>query len=196
MGKRTALFSAAILIGQAAAAAGPSWTSDRGRQISQVVFQNYPPRALAAGEEGPVFFEVKLDKDAHPTSCEVTHGSGHPLLDAETCALIVSHAVFNSARDANGHLARETTEGVVNWTIPGHIPAPINYGAVAARGTPEAQVCKRTLRTGTLSSFERTCMTPTEWANQSEEQKRPYEEMQGRKGSTSGDQGCIGPEGC
>jgi hypothetical protein len=37
---------------------------------------------------------------------------------------------------------------------------------------------------GTLSSFEHTCMTPTEWARQSDEQKQPFEEMQGRKGSS------------
>lgn len=195
MGKPTALFAGAILIGQVASASGPNWASDKGRQISEIVFQNYPPRALAAGEEGPVFFEVTLDKDAHPTRCEVTHGSGHPLLDAETCALIVSHAVFNSARDAHGHLVRETTEGVVNWTIPGHAPSPINVSAAAANSRPEPQVCKKTLRTGTLSSFERTCMTPTEWANQSDEQKQPYEELQGKKGSTSG-ASCIGPSGC
>jgi TonB family protein len=196
MGKATTLFAAVVLIGQAAGAAGPSWTSDSGRQISEVVFQNYPPRALAAGEEGPVFFQVTLDKDAHPTSCAVTHGSGHPLLDSETCALIVSHAVFKSARDAQGHLVRETTEGVVNWTLPGHTPAPIYVSAAGASSTPEPQICKKTLRTGTLSSFERTCMTPTEWANQSQEQKQPYEEMQGKKGNTSGDVACIGPSGC
>lgn len=195
MRSATTLFAATIQIGQAAAASGPSWTSDAGRQISEVMFHNYPPRALAAGEEGPVFFEVTLDKDAHPTSCRVTHGSGHPLLDEETCALIVSHAVFKSARDAHGGLVRETTEGVVNWTLPGHTPAPINLGTGGATSRPEPQVCKKTLRTGTLSSFERTCMTPTEWANQSEEQKQPYEEMQGKKGSTSG-VACIGPSGC
>ena len=32
---------------------------------------------------------LALDKDARPTSCKVTHGSGHPLLDEETCDLIV-----------------------------------------------------------------------------------------------------------
>ena len=44
--------------------------------MTQVMFQNYPPRALAAGEQGTVFFVVKLDDKAHPTSCEVTHSSG------------------------------------------------------------------------------------------------------------------------
>ena len=46
------------------------------QQISEVVFKNYPPRALANREQGAVYFVVALDKDAHPTSCQVTHGSG------------------------------------------------------------------------------------------------------------------------
>jgi len=177
---------AGLLVSQSIQPASQS-QSERDRQISEIVFQNYPPRALAAGEEGPVFFTVTLDKDAHPTSCQVTHGSGYPLLDSETCELIVQHAVFNSARDVHGRLVRQTTEGVVNWTLPGHAPAPINFGpaAVAAAAKTEPQICKKTARIGTLSGYERTCMTPTEWVNQSDEQKQPYEELQGRKGSSN-----------
>lgn len=194
MVKSTSLFAASLLITQPALAADQPSKAERDRQISEIVFQNYPPRALAAGEEGPVFFTVTLDKDAHPTSCQVTHGSGHPLLDEETCDLIVQHAVFNSARDADGHLTRQTTEGVVNWTLPGHVPAPINLApaAVSAAKTTEPQICKRTLRVGTLSDYERTCMTPSEWAHQSDEQKQTYEELQGRKGSSK----CPDPALC
>jgi periplasmic protein TonB len=186
MGKATSLFAAALLISQPVFAADQASKAAKDRQISEIVFQNYPPRALAAGEEGPVFFTVTLDKDAHPTSCQVTHGSGHPQLDDETCKLIVQHAVFKSARDANGRLVRETAEGVVNWTIPGHTPAPISSAAsaAAAPANTERQVCKKTLRMGTLADYERTCMTPSQWAHQSDEQKQTYEELQGRKGST------------
>jgi TonB family protein len=184
MGRHLSSFAAALVIAQPVAAAGTPTKAEQNRQLSEIVFQNYPPRALAAGEQGAVFFVVSLDKDAHPTSCEVTHGSGHPLLDAETCQLIVQHAVFSSARDANGRVVKQTTEGVVNWTIPGHAPAPINPILLTGNDKPEKQICKKTLRAGTLSSFEHTCMTPTEWARQSDEQKQPFEEMQGRKGSS------------
>ena len=177
MHKRFSLLTAGLLLAQPALAAD--------RQLHEIVFQNYPPRALAAGEEGPVFFTVTLDKDAHPTTCQVTHGSGYPLLDEETCKLIVQHAVFRAARDANGRVTRQTTEGVVNWTIPGHTPAPINFSPVAAKSKPEPQVCKKNLRAGTLSSVERICMTPTQWARQSDDMKKPYEDMQGKKGFTS-----------
>jgi len=185
MGRNFALLAASALIAQPVMAADSPSKAERDRQLSEIVFQNYPPRALAAGEEGPVFFTVTLDKDAAPISCQVTHGSGHPLLDEETCDLIVQHAVFKSARDANGRLTHETAEGVVNWTIPGHQPQPINLAPQAAKNLPEKQVCKKTVRTGTISGVERTCMTAAQWANQSDEQKRTYAELQGRRGFTS-----------
>jgi len=169
--------------------------SQREQQIREVVFQNYPPRALAAGEQGAVFFIVSLDKDAHPTTCEVTHGSGHPLLDIETCQLIVLHAVFKSARDASGRLVKQRAEGVVNWAIPGREPVSINPVLLTGDAKPEKQVCKKNVRVGTLSAIERICMTPSEWAKQSEQMKEPYAELQGRKGSSAG-VSCIKPSGC
>ena len=185
MGRNFALLAASALIAQPVMAADAPSKAERDRQLSEIVFQNYPPRALAAGEEGPVFFTVTLAKDAAPISCQVTHGSGHPLLDEETCDLIVQHAVFKSARDANGRLTRETAEGVVNWTIPGHQPKPINLTPQAASNLPEKQICKKTVKTGTISGVERTCMTATQWAIQSDEQKQTYSELQGRRGFTS-----------
>src|SRR4051794_2215227 len=56
----------------------------------------YPPRALAAHEQGSVGFSVTIGKDGHPTECNVTKSSGYPLLDQETCQLITLHAEFGS----------------------------------------------------------------------------------------------------
>ena len=188
--------SVALLVAQPALAAeSPTAKAQREQQIREVVFQNYPPRALAAGEQGAVFFIVSLDKDAHPTTCEVTHGSGHPPLDIETCQLIVLHAVFKSVRDASGRLVKQRAEGVVNWTIPGRQPVPINPVLLTGAAKPEKQVCKMNVRMGTLSAIERICLTPSEWAKQSEQMKEPYAELQGRKGSTAG-VSCIQPSGC
>jgi protein TonB len=195
MDRSLTLCAAALMVAQPLYAAPPETKAERDRQMSEIIFQNYPPRALAAGEQGAVFFVVSLDKNAQPTSCEVTHGSGHPLLDAETCELIVQHAVFNSARDASGRVVKQTTEGVVNWTIPGHAPAPINPVVLTAKDKPEKQVCKRYVRMGTLSGFERTCMTPSEWARQTDEMRQPWEEIQGKKGFTRCGQAEFPPPG-
>jgi TonB family protein len=186
MHKSFSLIAAGLLFSQPVFAADqPSPTkAERDRQISEIIFQNYPPRAKAAGEQGPVFFVVKLDKDARATSCEVTHGSGHPLLDEETCELIVLHAVFKSAKDKDGNLGKQTAEGVVNWTLPGHTPEPQNPILLTGQNKPEKQICEKNLRMGTLSSVERICMTPSEWARQTDEMKQPWEEMR-NKGYTN-----------
>ena len=168
---------AAAALAQPVLAAEKDTKAERNRELSEIVFQNYPPRAFAAGEQGAVFFVVDIDKDAHATSCEVTHGSGHRLLDEETCYLIVQHAVFKSARDEKGRVVKQRAEGVVNWTLPGRKPVPINPILLTRSAKPEKQVCKKKLRIGTLSEVERTCMTPSEWAKQSERLKQPWLEI-------------------
>lgn len=170
-------------------------TADRNRQVQQVILQNYPPRALAAGEEGPVFFKITFDKEAHPTSCEVTHGSGHPLLDRETCALMMEHAAVEPAKDDQGHAHGQITEGVVNWTLPGHKPAPINFSAAAVTNLPEKQICKKSLKPGYLSVYERTCMSQSEWQAQRNAARDPFVDMQGKK-ETPSTAACINPNGC
>jgi protein TonB len=152
------------------------------QQISEVVFKNYPPRALANREQGAVYFVVALDKDAHPTSCQVTHGSGHPLLDQETCDLIVQHAVFNSAKDANGRATKSAHEGVVVWRIPGSAEPAVAPVALTQSAAPEKQICKKNVRVGTIAGVERTCLTQRDWARLTDESRRTWDEFQGRKG--------------
>jgi TonB family protein len=168
--------------------AAPQADPTKARQISEIVFKNYPPRALAKGEQGAVYFVVALDKDAQPTSCQVTHGSGYPALDAETCDLIVQHATFKSARDETGRVVKSTHEGVVNWRIPGSTAAvSVAPVALTPATAPEKQICKRTVRSGTVGGVERTCMTAREWAQASQESRDWWDEQQGRKGSTNCD---------
>jgi TonB family protein len=182
--RMTFLLAASALIGAPLAAAKPAQAPERLRQLSEIVFQNYPARALRAGEQGPVYFVVKLDEKAHPTSCQVTHGSGFPLLDAETCDLIVQHATFKSVLGPNGRPTRSVHEGVVNWRIPGTPQPPINPIALTKAQAPEEQICKRIVKTGTLSGFERTCMTQREWELAAKQTQDHWNELQGKKGST------------
>lgn len=166
------------------ATAAPSGKAERLRQLSEVVFQNYPPRALAAGEQGPVYFVVRLDERASPRSCEVTHSSGFPKLDAETCDLIVQHATFKSLLGPDGKATKSLHEGVVNWRIPGTPQPPINPIPVTAETAPEKQICKRTVRTGTLSGFNRQCMTQREWEQAAKQTQDYWRQYQGTYGSS------------
>ena len=152
----------------------------------EVFEQFYPPRAIAAHEEGAVGFEVTLDRKGLVTDCKVTHSSGYPLLDQETCNVITLHAQFKPDPGLSPS-QRRTNEGLIAWKLPGSKTNLSSPKALTAAEAPEKIICKSSIRTGTLAAVERTCMTAREWATQSENSKEPWDEMQGRKGSTKGD---------
>ena len=151
----------------------------RDAQNYDTLVKYYPKRALANGEQGLVGFTVRLDKAGHPTNCEVTHSSGHRLLDEETCQLVLIHAVFKPVKDANGNKVNQVSEGVINWKIPGsNSAAPLLAPKqVTAANAPEKMICKRALKTGTLADYERTCMTKRDWARLSDQMKEPWNEI-------------------
>jgi TonB family protein len=158
----------------------------------------YPARAIAAREEGLVGFIVTLDNQGAVQRCQVTHTSGHPLLDEETCKLITMNALFKPD-PALSPSQTKTHEGVINWKLPANVPAPavaslpVPPKPIAAKAAPEQMVCKMNIRIGTLAGVERTCMTPSEWSKQSDAQKQFWDEQQGRKGYTRCD---IGGAAC
>jgi hypothetical protein len=47
-------------------------------------------------------------------------------------------------------------------------------------------ICKRVKKTGSLVATERVCLSQTEWDRASAQSREPWDEMQGRKGMTSG----------
>ena len=150
-----------------------------------VFLKLYPPRAVAAKEEGAVGFTVTLDRQGDVTGCQITHSSGHPLLDQETCQLVTLHAQFNPDPSLAPSQTK-THEGLINWRLPNGVAAVPVPQAVASNQAPEKVVCKRTVRIGTIADFERTCLTPTEWAKQSDQMKADWEDVQGKKGFTHG----------
>ena len=145
----------------------------------------YPPRALAAREEGAVGFKVTIDNKGTVTGCEVTHSSGHPLLDRETCTLISLHAEFKPEPGLSSSQVR-TRDGMIAWKLPASRTQLAAPKAIATNDGLEKVICKKTVRIGTLAGFERTCMTRRDWAKQTDEQKAEWEEVQGKKGSTHG----------
>ena len=166
-------------------------TAFRVAKNGEVVFNNYPPRALKAGEQGVVGFVLTLDKQGEPTECQVTHSSGHPLLDRETCALVVNTGVFKPVRDARGNLVRQArTEGTISWQIPGREKVS-TATAIARKDAPEKIVCRRFARTGSLVGSDRICKTAREWARTAAEQQHVFRELQGIKGYTAPNEATI-----
>ena len=147
-----------------------------------VLHKLYPARALAAGEEGLVGFTVKIDGRGNPTSCKITHTSGHPLLDLETCKLIMVHATFKRPAGLSPSQQR-SYEGVVNWKLPtsplSSVPAVPKV--IAEAQAPEEMICRRIAPTGSNIASERRCMPKSEWQRVSEESKRAYQEREARR---------------
>ena len=149
----------------------------------EFIFSKYPPRALSAGEQGVVRFRAKVDPRGNVLQCDVTGGSGHPLLDAETCELIVAHARFSPALDSQGVARASLHDGTVKWQIPGR-PLAQSSQLASAGPVPEAVVCKRIPQTGSLVKHSRLCLTRKEWTRYADQTQDDWGDLQGRKGNT------------
>lgn len=191
------LLFAALLIGASAPALAdaPAGVKARNAQSWDVLFSEYPPRALAAGLQGLVGYKVKLDRDGYATECEVTKPSGHAVLDEETCRLILNRATFKGVRDSSGRRVATVTEGTVNWVLPSQAASYSGSPAAAPTGLrivdkaePDSgkKICKRSLKTGTLATYERICLSKADWARHAQRQRDEWGELQGSKGSTNG----------
>ena len=193
---RMVLFAALLTAAAAPAlAATPADVKARNAQSWDVLFSEYPQRALAAGQQGLVGYKVKLDREGYATECEVTKPSGHAILDQETCRLILNRATFKGVRDSGGRRVAIGTEGTVNWVLPSQARTYSGQPAAAPTGlrivnapTPASgkRICKRTLKTGSLATYERICATEAEWARHRNRQRDEWGDLQGAKGSTSG----------
>ena len=176
------LLASAIAINGAAPDPNQSVQSRNG----EFLFSKYPPRALAAGEQGPVRFRAEVDEKGNVLACKITASSGFERLDRETCDLIVNHATFKPTLDSEGKARDAVHDGIVNWRIPGAAP-PAKTALIGGK-SPDEVVCKRVSKTGSLVSHSRLCMTRREWTRYAEQNQDRYGEVQGRFGSSREDQ--------
>jgi len=177
------MFHALILMAAVVATSADTGQFVRSKN-DEFVFNQYPPRALAAGEQGSVRFRAEVNANGIVMSCKVTGGSGHERLDAETCDLIVDHASFKPVLDSEGKGREASHDGIVNWRIPGAAP-PAKVASVSGK-SPNEVVCKRITKTGSLVSHSRLCLTRREWSQYADRNQDQYGEIQGRLGSTHG----------
>ena len=167
----------------AAAIASPDPGQSVQSKNDEFIFSQYPPRALAAGEQGTVRFRAEVDDKGNVLACKVTEGSGHKRLDRETCDLIVDHATFKPTLDTNGKAREAIHDGVVNWRIPG-LGAADATGPQTASARLDQVVCKRITKSGSLVSHSRLCMTRREWIAYADRNQTEWGDLQGRYGNT------------
>jgi TonB family protein len=135
------------------------------KTTGEFMFKHYPPRALAAGEQGQVGFRLTLDNDGVLTSCDITKSSGFMNLDAETCDFLVRYAKFNAPARVDGRRVPATREGYVNWKLPPRATAApaVRTASLSTKPSAEKLVCRRDVRTGSLVAKQRKCVTRKEW---------------------------------
>ena len=80
--------------------------------------EDYPPEAIAAGEQGRTAFEVLLGTDGRVKQCVVTEGSGSPILDSQTCRLMTERLRFTPAEDEDGRPMEARAAGALTWQLP------------------------------------------------------------------------------
>jgi periplasmic protein TonB len=109
----------ARLVLAAAMAAGAATAANAGdrQQEANAAFTQYPKGALENGEQGTVYYHVKIDRQGRALECEVTQSSGYERLDTATCALLMSRARFTPSRNSRGKATRSTYDGRVIWRI-------------------------------------------------------------------------------
>ncbi|HEX8239022.1 MAG TPA: energy transducer TonB [Allosphingosinicella sp.] len=86
--------------------------------------QDYPAEAVAARQQGSVAFALDVGANGRVTDCTVTASSGSAALDATTCRLIASRALFTPATDARGATVPDHVRGRIVWVLPPAAPAP------------------------------------------------------------------------
>jgi TonB family protein len=150
----------------------------------EFIFSKYPPRALAAGEQGAVRFRAQVNPEGLVLECQVTGSSGHWRLDRETCELIVLHATFKPVLDSGGKARAAVHDGIVNWRIANQPESAAPIKLVTAKES-EKLICKRTLKTGSLVAHSRLCLTARDWDRYAEQNQEDWGSLQGRKGHTN-----------
>lgn len=182
------MLSGLLLLATAASITGlsPDPAQSVQSKNGEFIFSQYPPRALAAGEQGSVRFRAEVDAKGNVMACKVTEGSGFERLDRETCDLIVDHATFKPTLDSEGKAREAIHDGIVSWRIPG-ATATTKVASVGGK-SPDEVVCKRIAKTGSLVSHSRLCLTRREWSRYADRNQDQYGEIQGRFGSSREDQ--------
>lgn len=96
----------------------PKAARPRGNPGLWAVTNDYPASALRRDAEGVTGFRVIISTDGKVQACEVTRSSGHPDLDATTCAKIAQRGRFDAASDDKGQKVVGSYSSSIRWQLP------------------------------------------------------------------------------
>jgi TonB family protein len=80
--------------------------------------EDYPDMAIREDQRGTVQFALLIDEAGKVADCTVTETSKAPVLDAQSCSVLVSRAKLRPATGLDGKPAKDGLTGRVTWRIP------------------------------------------------------------------------------
>ncbi|HUE79748.1 MAG TPA: TonB family protein [Sphingomicrobium sp.] len=78
---------------------------------------DYPQRALQAGEQGSVTARLTVGPNGRVLNCQVTSSSRSRALDRTTCRILQSRARFTPARDNRGKPTTDRVTQRIRWVL-------------------------------------------------------------------------------
>jgi periplasmic protein TonB len=78
---------------------------------------DYPPEAVANDWGGTVRIKLEISNTGDVSGCHILRSSGHVVLDAKTCEIMVKRARFKPARNASGKAVSDTVEQTIHWAL-------------------------------------------------------------------------------
>ena len=94
----------------------PSVASKAVKRSGEITDEDYPPSAVRAEEQGRSLATFTIGADGKVSSCNAS-GAG-PILDAETCKLIIRRFRYKPAQDASGTPMAQTLSQAIMWRLP------------------------------------------------------------------------------
>ncbi|RYY36583.1 MAG: energy transducer TonB [Sphingomonadales bacterium] len=111
----TSLFAAATLTVPTKLHCGRPPAPPNGAQW--FTYKDYPKAARKAKMHGRIGYALHLSDEGCPTKCEIVSTSGYPLLDIETCKLLMRRARYSPALDAEGKPIASVVSLAITWAL-------------------------------------------------------------------------------
>lgn len=83
-----------------------------------VTTEDYRGNWIRQEMTGKARFRLEIAADGRVAGCTVTGSSGHPELDAATCALVSRRAKFQPARGSEGEPVAGSYSNAIDWQLP------------------------------------------------------------------------------
>mgnify|MGYP000150220552 CR=1 FL=1 len=96
----------------------PIAAKPRNDPLRWVSTDDYKSNWIRQEMTGKARFRLEIAADGRVASCTITASSGHPELDAATCALVSRRAKFQPARGGEGQPVAGSYSNAIDWRLP------------------------------------------------------------------------------